>query len=207
MGLPAFMPAPQPPESSPPLSLRRWSNARRCYTFPPCPSRPPPPSAATPSSPAPAPLHAQTVRGFDVRWTPDGTHLLYALRTETNNDIFTVSPGSDSAPVALLSTPSNERAPSVSPDGKWLLFQSARGSASQIFVRQYPGLTGIPRQVSSGDGSQPMWSKDGREIFYLSSSDSLMSVSVLPGPTFTVGAERGRQLGRDAGGPPLRVGA
>jgi eukaryotic-like serine/threonine-protein kinase len=138
----------------------------------------------------PTPLHGQTIRAFDAQWTPDGTTLLYALRTESYNDIFNFSPERDSAPAVLLRTPGNERSPSVSPDGKWLLFQSARGDGNQVFVRQYPSMTGVLRQVSSGDGSQPVWSKDGREIFYRSSSDSLVSVSVLGGAAFTVGAER-----------------
>jgi Tol biopolymer transport system component len=128
--------------------------------------------------------------GYHVRWTPDGGGLTYAIRNGTNVEIMSFRPGSDSVPVAAVRTPGVNRAPSVSPDGKWLLFQSARSGVSQIFVRQYPGTTGALRQVSSGDGFDPMWSRDGREIFYRLLSDSLVSVPVLPGPAFAVGTER-----------------
>ena len=136
------------------------------------------------------PIDGRTRGAIDVRWTPDGERVTYAIRTNTDTDIMSFRPGSDSAPVALVSTPGVEQSASVSPDGKWLLFQSARSGVSQIFVRRYPGTEGALRQVSSGDGFDPVWSRDGREIFYRLFSDSLVSVPLLPGPAFTVGTER-----------------
>ena len=140
---------------------------------------------------APAAVIAGISRtGFSLRWTPDGQGLTYAIRQGTDVDILSFRPGIDTVPVALVSTPGSNRSPSVSPDGKWLLFQSARSGVSQIFVRQFSDTTGALRQVSSGDGFDPVWSKDGREIFYRLLSDSLVSVPVLTGPAFAVGTER-----------------
>jgi serine/threonine-protein kinase len=136
------------------------------------------------------PIGGITSGAVDVRWTPDGERVTYAIRSGSDRDIMSFRPNSDSAPVALVRTPGLERSPSVSPDGKWLLFQSARSGVSQIFVRRYPGTEGALRQVSSGDGFDPLWSRDGREIFYRSLSDSLVSVPVLPGAAFAVGTER-----------------
>ncbi len=141
------------------------------------------------SAPATA-LASVTRTAQNVQWTPDGKGLTYAIRNGTDVEIMSFRPGSDTAPVALVRTPGVNRAPSVSPDGKWLLFQSARSGVSQIFVRQFAGTAGALRQVSSGNGFDPVWSKDGREIFYRTLYDSLVSVPVLPGPSFAVGTER-----------------
>ena len=136
------------------------------------------------------PIDGRTRGGFDLRWTPDGERVIYAIRSGMGEDIMSFRPSGDSAPVAVVRTTARERAPSVSPDGKWLLFQSARSGVSQIFVRRYAGTEGALRQVSSSNGFEPVWSKDGREIFYRSLSDSLVSVPLLPGPAFAMGAER-----------------
>jgi Tol biopolymer transport system component len=52
----------------------------------------------------------------------------------------------------------------LSPNGRWLAYVSNRSGQSEIWVQAYPA--GLPLRVSSNGGYQPLWSADGRELFY-----------------------------------------
>ena len=71
----------------------------------------------------------------------------------------------------------------VSPNGRWLAHAGFDGS-SQIFVRPFPNVNDAMVQVSTTGGVQPLWARDGRELFYLSLDGSLMSVPVAPDRTW-----------------------
>jgi dipeptidyl aminopeptidase/acylaminoacyl peptidase len=58
-----------------------------------------------------------------------------------------------------------------------------------VFVRPFPNTATSLHQVSSGNGRQPRWSPDGKEIFFRTFSDTLMGVPVNPGAGFSLGAE------------------
>jgi Tol biopolymer transport system component len=65
---------------------------------------------------------------------------------------------------------------SMSPDGRWLAYQSLATGTAEIWVRPYPGA-GSPVRVSSNSGIEPIWSRNGRELFYRQ-EDDVMSVTV-----------------------------
>jgi hypothetical protein len=69
--------------------------------------------------------------------------------------------------------------PIVSPDGRWLAYASGDFAATQIFVRPYPNTDRARTQVSTDGGSHPLWSRNGRELFYLTLEGALMSVPVI----------------------------
>jgi serine/threonine-protein kinase len=77
----------------------------------------------------------------------------------------------------------------VSPDGRWLTYQSNESGAWDIYVQPFDaaaGATGGPRSiVSTTGGTQPRWSTDGRELFYLSPRNEMMHVRVGAGPTWS----------------------
>ena len=75
------------------------------------------------------------------------------------------------------------RAARVSPDGRWLAFDAIRGGRSQVFVQPYPA-GGPWRQISIDGGTQPIWSRDGRTLYYRRGQE-VNAVSVVAGPTFT----------------------
>jgi serine/threonine-protein kinase len=80
----------------------------------------------------------------------------------------------------LIADPvSEERGGVLSPDGRWLAYESNRSGQFEIYVRPYPALD---RQwsVSSGGGTQPLWSADGHELFYSDSLGGIMRVQVNP---------------------------
>jgi eukaryotic-like serine/threonine-protein kinase len=77
----------------------------------------------------------------------------------------------------------------VSPDGRWIAYQSAESGRSEVHVRAFPSLD-QERQVSNGGGVQPLWSKDGRELYYLTLNSRLMTVEVKSGATLETGNPR-----------------
>ena len=87
----------------------------------------------------------------------------------------------------LTQGPGRETAADLSPDGRWMVFDaSPRGgreaaSSSEVFVQPFPDASSAPRQISTGGGSRPLWSRDGREIIYVDRQNHLMRVEVTGG--------------------------
>jgi hypothetical protein len=124
-----------------------------------------------------AEIPSQPVYAFD--WTRDSRHVIFS----TGRQLFATSP--DGAPIPLTSAPF-ARHPQLSKDNRWLAYTAAAGQ-QEVFVQPF-ALDGKPAprrwQVSSGGGSEPRWSHDGRELFYLSPDGQLMAVRLRPGPDF-----------------------
>ncbi|GMR24576.1 MAG: hypothetical protein BMS9Abin37_3137 [Acidobacteriota bacterium] len=80
-------------------------------------------------------------------------------------DIWTLSVDDGSEPQPFLRTPFNERSPSFSPVGHWLAYTSNESGEDQIYIQAYPG-PGAKITVSRHGGHEPVWSRDGRELFF-----------------------------------------
>ena len=76
-----------------------------------------------------------------------------------------------------------EGRPAVSPDGRWIAYQSGESGQGEIYVRPFPNVDDGKWQVSTDNGFTPVWSPDGRELFFLSQTE-LMVVRVETEPTF-----------------------
>ncbi len=81
-----------------------------------------------------------------------------------------------------------ERAPSLSPDARWAAYTSDESGQDEVYVRAFPEPEGR-WQVSSGGGTEPLWSSDGRTIYYRR-ADTLFAAAVETRPTFSVGRHR-----------------
>jgi len=81
-----------------------------------------------------------------------------------------------------------ERGPSFSPDARWAAYTSNESGQDEIYVRAFPEPKGR-WQVSSGGGAEPLWSVDGRTIYYRR-ADTLFAAAVKASPTFSVGRQR-----------------
>jgi serine/threonine-protein kinase len=151
---------------------------------------------------------------WPASFSPDGRRLAFVLRTlETSFDIWTLpldttdpdhpKPGQ---PEPFLQTAASEMAPAFSPDGHWMAYQSSETGATQIYVRPFPGPGGI-RQISTGSGSFPIWSRNGRELFYANRDNRIMVVDyAVHGDSFDAGRPRiwsNRQIGSTVFNPNL----
>jgi serine/threonine protein kinase len=124
---------------------------------------------------------------FATPWdvSADGRYVLYN-RTKANADVGIASLTGDPRPQLLLTSEYEERSPSFSPDGHWFTYSSSEPGQHEVFVRRLP-MTDEKWAVSNGGGLQPLWSRDGKEIFYAALDGRLMTVPVSAGSTFSSG--------------------
>ncbi len=108
---------------------------------------------------------------------PDGeTALLDTERQTNDSNIVTVSLKPGAQPTPLVNTQFMEYAAAVSPDGRWLAYQSNESGRPEIYVRELVG-SGGRWPISTGGGEEPRWSPDGRELYYRINSQ-LMAIPI-----------------------------
>jgi hypothetical protein len=88
----------------------------------------------------------------------------------------------------LLRAMANERNAEISPDGRWIAYQSDESDQYEIYVRPFPAVDSGRWQISTSGWTRPLWADSGKELFYLSPDGSLMRVTVEPRTTWTASA-------------------
>ena len=120
-------------------------------------------------------------------WSRDGKWLLYTVvDPRTGVDLWSLPMSGEHTPQVVLQTPFNEARARFSPDGRWIAYQSDESGRPEVYVASFQGTAG-KWQISADGGSDPDWSPDGRELFYLARDQRLMSVSITPGETLAPG--------------------
>jgi Tol biopolymer transport system component len=134
--------------------------------------------------------------------TPDGRGLVFQEQASDRNGIRSMV--FDSAPASRSVIPGTfgESAPALSPDGKWLAYQSDETGQMEVYVRPYPGPGGQVL-VSLQGGTEPVWAHGGREL-YFREGDSLMAATVAVSPAFAVSGRRLLFTGAFASGDSYR---
>lgn len=89
-------------------------------------------------------------------------------------------------PYVFLATGGNAFHARLSPDGKYLAYDSDESQTSQVYVRTFPGKD-ARFQISINGGTRPVWSRDGKELFYIANDGKLMNVAVKSGAQFEHG--------------------
>jgi WD40 repeat protein len=111
-------------------------------------------------------------------WGADGRSLFVsAQRKDTSWDQVVLEPGGEPELKELIVTEFAEGGGQLSPDGRWILYQSNASGRFEIYVQPYPG-PGRTLRASSAGGLWPRWSADGTEIYYQSFAGTLMAVPV-----------------------------
>jgi len=95
-------------------------------------------------------------------FTPDGAQLLY----NAGGDIYTLTPGAEVPSQPLIQSEFTTMRPDLSPDGRWLAYQSLETGRFEIYVRPFPNIDDGKWQISSAGGQSPKWSPDGLELFF-----------------------------------------
>jgi Tol biopolymer transport system component len=124
---------------------------------------------------------------------PDGSVLAYSDNaTDTKNDIWLLPLTGEPKPRAFLKTSANETSPEISPDGRSIAYASDVSGRYEVYVQPFPGPAGARHQVSIAGGQSPRWSRDGRELFFVTAAAPrhLMSAAVTVAPAFATAAPR-----------------
>jgi serine/threonine-protein kinase len=99
-------------------------------------------------------------------WTSDGTSLLFTeFRSYTEQALAVLAPDG-AAPRRMLGGPFAQLRPQVSPDGRWIAYQSDESGRFEVYVRPFPSLEGSLVKVSTAGGTSPRWTQHGRELVY-----------------------------------------
>jgi serine/threonine protein kinase/Tol biopolymer transport system component len=120
-----------------------------------------------------------------LSFSPDGQVLAFQEFGSANGFEISLLRLSDRKPQAFIRLPANGGAPQFSPDGHWLAYVSEESGRYEIYVQPYPGSGGKWR-ISTDGGSEPVWNRNGRELFYRS-EDKVMAVEITTQPSFSAG--------------------
>ena len=100
-------------------------------------------------------------------WSPDGNTLVFTLfRDATGGDIGVLSLDGEGSWAPLFETETLEVGPAISPDGQWIAYVSRETGRTEVYVQRFPDL-GERRTISTDGGLDPLWSPDGRTLYYV----------------------------------------
>jgi eukaryotic-like serine/threonine-protein kinase len=123
-----------------------------------------------------------------VSVSPEGARLVFHETGENGNLMMLAldkEPASTRKVQALIRTPYTEINGEISPDGRWLAYESNHSGQFEVYVRPFPNVDGGLWQVSTRGGTQPLWARNGQEVFYRSPTGAVMSVRIARGPIWT----------------------
>jgi Tol biopolymer transport system component len=122
--------------------------------------------------------------------TPDGTAVVFFGNLgSTGRQLQQLALDGTRRVIPLLQRTFDEREGTVSPDGRWLAYESNMTGASEIYVRPFPNVNGGQSRVSTAGGTRPLFARNGKELFYVGADGSLLRVPVeTKGATWNNGA-------------------
>jgi serine/threonine-protein kinase len=106
-------------------------------------------------------------------WSADKLSLVYD-QENVSSDVFLLPLNGNRRPQALVANDFRNHRPAISPDGRWIAYTSNETSREEIYVRPFPAVGSGRWQISSEGGISPVWSPNGRELFYNSPPDDTM---------------------------------
>jgi eukaryotic-like serine/threonine-protein kinase len=134
---------------------------------------------------------------YPLSVSPDGTMLAFhTLDPQTGADIWLMTLA-DRTERPLVRTAANETWAEISPDGRWFVYGANTSGRYEIYIDRFPN-GGMRQRISVDGGSSPLWSRSGRELFFVRGAalDEVWVVDVTAGNTFTAGTPRRLFTGR-----------
>jgi Tol biopolymer transport system component len=114
--------------------------------------------------------------------TPDGKYVLFAIAGGSaggGQDLAMLALDGTREVTMILADPKyQELNGEVSPDGRWLAYESNENGEFEVYVRPFPAVQQGRTLISNTGGRQPVWSRNGRELFYIAADGALMSAAV-----------------------------
>jgi len=124
-------------------------------------------------------------------WLKDGSGLLTTagnLRPNSRTDLAILENAGRGPLTPLVASPFVDQHPALSPDNRWIAFVSDQSGEQQVYVRPYPS-EGDQVQVSLTGGNEPLWSPDGRELYFrgiIDGEPTMIAADVRTVPDFAV---------------------
>jgi eukaryotic-like serine/threonine-protein kinase len=111
-------------------------------------------------------------------WSPDGKSLLFLVGDKASTgQIWTLLLAGDRKPLPVTQNTVVAVSARFSPDGHWVAYTSNESGRQEVYVMPFGGGAG-KWQISSTGGVQPVWRRDGKELFFWSAENTLMSVPI-----------------------------
>ncbi len=129
----------------------------------------------------------------------DGNFLAGEMANAGNLDLYILPLDGSSEPEVFLASEFDERYPDFSPDGRWITYASNESGQFEVYVRPYPAAGG-KWQVSDGGGAWPLWSGDGRKLFYRTNSGVMEVSAEASGDSLSIGTPKAAVDGPFRGG-------
>jgi serine/threonine-protein kinase len=124
------------------------------------------------------PLLASTQQGVPTSFSPDGSRLVFYAGTAAGHRDILVTSLSGGATQPLVQSPADELNGVVSPDGRWLAYESDERGRFEVYIRPFAGGSDERWLASDDGGTRPVWTRGGRELIYLAPNGFLMSVAL-----------------------------
>jgi eukaryotic-like serine/threonine-protein kinase len=116
---------------------------------------------------------------FPTGITPDGATVVFNETTPTmGNELRQLALNGTREVKPLLQTKFDEYNADVSPDGRWLTYDSNRSGSFEVYVRPFPNVDDGEWQVSTAGGAKPLWARNAKELFYVGADGALLRVPV-----------------------------
>ncbi|HUR91040.1 MAG TPA: protein kinase [Gemmatimonadaceae bacterium] len=134
-------------------------------------------------------LYTPDVEPFEALISADMKWLVFRTSPGSRNprDILAVPMTGPKTVTTLVTGPHAENMPRISPDGRWMAYQSNETGRFEIYVRPFPGA-GARVQVSDNGGSEPLWGRSGGSLYFRDAIGNIAQVRVTTGTDFSIGA-------------------
>jgi serine/threonine-protein kinase len=110
--------------------------------------------------------------------SPDGQYLMYRTGSGATADLGYRKLAGDTASRPFVATPAGEETPRFSPDGKWVVYASDEaGAGLDVYARRFPDGA-VAYRISESGGQQPVWSRDGKAVYYIPRDGMLIRAQV-----------------------------
>ena len=109
-------------------------------------------------------------------WSQDGRYIIERVIAKTD-EIWVLPLFGDRKAFPYLQGDYNQNHGKLSPNGRWLVYESDESTRGEVYVQSFP-TPGRKSQVSMNGGSNPIWGRDGKELFFIAADGKMMTVDV-----------------------------